>query len=195
MNRKQKRLFRYAVDTFVQILSKITNRKFVKYKANDKDTVGFEYWLEYFGSNVGEEFVKRFLEFSCTNYLDKSRSVDVYRNARVFWFFSKEMIRRWEKINPQFGTLLIRKFRIENNVHIVKRESKLSQIVLTVKPYEEKVKERFYGENKGFFWCRANTTLYFRESSLCRGCKFATECKELLKKEYPKVYKQRGYDE
>ena len=47
---------------------------------------------------------------------------------------------------------------------------------------------------KGFVFCVGNTTMYNHKSALCGTCKNITKCKEVLKQEYPKVFKIRGYE-
>lgn len=194
MNRKQTKLFRFAVDLFIEIIEKVSKRPKVKYQANDKDTEAFENWFEYFGANVGEEFMKRFLEFQMTWYFDENREVKLYWNARLQWFLSKEAIRRWEKNRPKTNTFIVRKFKLKNDIDLSKGATIAPKWVSELRNVEESFKGRFFGESKGFIWCKANTTLYFHESAFCSACKFATECRELLKKEYPKIYNRRGYD-
>ena len=58
-NRKRQRLFRYAVDTFVELLEQVTKRR-VNYKCNNSDTACWNNFMDTFSDLIGEEFVRKF---------------------------------------------------------------------------------------------------------------------------------------
>ena len=53
--RKKQRLFRFAVDLFIDLLEQVTKRR-VNYKCNNADTASWDSFVETFGDNIGEEF-------------------------------------------------------------------------------------------------------------------------------------------
>ena len=57
---KRQRLFRYAVDTFVELLEQVTKRR-VNYKCNNSDTACWNNFMDTFSDRIGEEFSKRVL--------------------------------------------------------------------------------------------------------------------------------------
>lgn len=62
---------------------------------------------------------------------------------------------------------------------------------LVLIPHEEEEKSRYFGEESGYLRCLDATTLINPYSPHCRACKFATTCKERLKKDFPIIHYNR----
>lgn len=61
----------------------------------------------------------------------------------------------------------------------------------TNKQDETYIKNLAWGTDLGFNTCLLYTTLYNKRDLCCIQCRYKVECKELLKSNYPKIYKTR----
>ena len=193
----KRKLFRYSVDLFIKVLGQVTNRK-VSYKCNDKDVLSFDYFYDYFSNNgknyIGEEFVRKFLLYGIQSWFNSGAERDYSRSVRFSWIVGGAAIKRWNALNSETRTWCVRKsLKTEHKINTLNHRSELSELLNKVRPHEEEFKREYHNTNRGLLWCIANTSLYFHRSALCVTCKFKTECKDTLKREYPRVYKIRGY--
>ena len=69
MVRRRQRLFRYAVDTFVELLEQVTKRR-VNYKCNNSDTACWDNFMNTFTDRIGEEFVRKFCEYGIQSWFN-----------------------------------------------------------------------------------------------------------------------------
>lgn len=192
-NRKRQRLFRYAVDLFIDLLQQVTKRK-VNYRCNDADVASWNHFMDKYGDRIGEEFVRKFAQYGIQSWFNDGTDVDYSRSVRFNWIFGKSAIERWNKFDIATNVHITRiGLKTNNNINTIKRKTSIPELVLSIRPVEEEFKEKYHNQNRGFVWCIANTTLYHHKSSLCVQCIYKTECKKLLKQEYPKIYLKRGY--
>lgn len=193
MVRKKQKLFKYAVDTFVELLEQVTKRK-VPYKCNDSDIYSWNNFINTFSDRIGEEFVRKFLEFGIQSWFNDGTEKDYSRQIRFSWIFGKAAIERWRKNDVATNVYITRAgLKKKYDINVLKRTNEIQNIVIKLRPVEEKFKSEYHNTKRGLLWCIANTTLYFHKSSKCVTCLFKQECKELLKQEYPKIYDKRGY--
>nr|DAJ27947.1 MAG TPA: hypothetical protein [Caudoviricetes sp.] len=193
-NRKIQRLFRYAVDTFVELICQVTKRKRLDYRCNDADTASWRYFMEAFPT-VGEDFIRKFAEYGIQSWFNDGNERDYSRAVRFNWIFGRAAIDRWNKNSMKTNVYLTRiGLKKENKINVVRIKSCIPELIVSIRPVEENFKAEFHNTKRGLAWCIANTTLYFHKSSNCVKCVFKKECKDILKREYPKVYKKRGYD-
>jgi len=191
---KRQRLFRYAVDTFIELLGQVTKRK-VNYKCNNSDTECWKYFMSVYPS-VGEDFVRKFVEYGIQSWFNDGSEKDYSRQVRFSWVFGKSAINRWNKCSISTNVYITRAcLKKKYNINVTKKQTNISEIITSVRSVEEKFKSDYHNTKRGFLWCIANTTLYFHKSSKCATCVFKKECKELLKQEYVKIYFKRGYGE
>lgn len=193
MNRKQQRLFRYAVDTFIELLRQVTGNK-VNYKCTDQDVTCFESFLKEFDDGIGENFIREFAEYGMQSWFNSGSQRDYTHAVRFSWIFSKTAVNRWYALPGHVRTKVVRtSLKKKAKVDLSKKSKTLSELLLTVRESEERFKREYYNTSRGLLWCIANTTLFFHKSSLCVGCKFKDDCKEALKDNFPKLYVKRGY--
>lgn len=193
--RKSQRLFRYAVDIFITLLCQVTKRKTINYKCNDSDTSAWNNFMEEMEDNIGEDFVRKFVEYGVQSWINSGTEKDYSRIIRISWIFGKPAIERWRKYDIATNVYITRiGLKKDHNINLIKHKSNISELVQTIRPSEEKFKEEYHNSRRGLAWCIANTTLYFHKSSWCAKCQFKKECKDIMKEQYPKVYKIRGYD-
>lgn len=190
-------LYRYAVRLLVDVLYQMGCDMRQTFRVNDTDIHTWNHFVERYPSAT-QDFVRRFILFQLQcRYGERSR-VDrkALSRTRLTWMVSKAAIKSWEKTYPTSATRFTAKgLKSRFDVSTLKIESELPALLIRLIDREEKAKEAFYGENKGFAWCIMNTTLYHHRSPLCATCKFKEQCKKILGKNYPLVYKIRGYAE
>lgn len=191
--RKKQRLFRFAVDLFIDLLEQVTKRK-VNYKCNNADTASWNSFVETFGDNIGEEFVRKFTEYGIQSWFNPGAQRDYSRAVRFSWIFGSAAIKRWNALSAETRTWVVRNsLKTDYDINTLKRTSLIPELVVKLRPIEEKFKSEFHNTNRGLLWCVANTTLFHHRSPHCATCKFKENCKEILKSEYNKIYIARGY--
>lgn len=196
MVRRRQRLFRFAVDTFIDLLQQVSGRKRIDYRCSVADLQSWDIFMDEYGISVGEDFIRKFILFGIQSWFNKSCEVDYSRQIRFNWVIGRNAIERWRKLGQETNMEIVQSC-LKKDYDIKPREirSEMADVVVILRKSEEAYKSEFHNTNKGFMWCTANTTLYFHKSPLCATCKFKTECKKLLKQEYPLIYKRRGYGE
>ena len=195
MNKKRQRLFRYAVDTLIELLEQITKKKH-PLKCNDTDVKSFDAFMDYFGDAIGEDFIRKFLEYGMQSWFNEGSDIDYSRRVRISWIFGASAIKRWNMCSMETNVFMTRAgIKIRHRINVIKKNSKINELVVTLIQREEKQKALHLNTDRGFLWCIATTTLYFHKSSFCVMCSNKNECKLLLKQEYNKVYIKRGYGE
>ena len=195
MNRKQKQLYRQSVDMFIDMLETITKRK-CNYRCNDSDVGSFETFCNEFDTNIiSMSFIKTYLEYQFQSWFNTGTDKDYSRTVRFSWMFGAKAIKRWRVFKPEVNVKIVRGHIKKLGIYKpkVSRETKIPELILRIRPAEENFKREYHNTQRGFAWCIANTTLYNHKSSLCVRCSFKNECKEVLEKQYPKVYVKRGY--
>lgn len=194
LTRKQRRLFRYAVDLFIELLRKVAKNT-CDYRCNDADERAFETFLQEYPS-AGETFVRDFLLYQFQSWFNDGSEKDYTHSIRVSWCFGKPAVARWKSNSAGTNAFIVRK-GLKSRVNVASNHlsKERSAVFLAVRKTEEKYKAEFYGDKRGLLWCRANTTLYYHKSSYCAACVFKNECKTMLQESYPAIYKLRGYGE
>ena len=193
---KNRSLYRYAVDTFSDLLSQVQERS-AAYRCNDVDVKCWNAFVEEFskreGVTITKGFIRDFTEYGIQSWFNPDVSNGDKQRVRFNWIFSRKAIERWDALSAKarkrcVRTCLMRDYDITNNVR-----PKLNKAFTSIRPIEERFKKEFYNGRKGLSWCIANTTLYNDKSMLCCGCNFRAECKDILQRNYIKIYKLRGY--
>lgn len=195
---KNRSMYRYAVDTFSDLLNQVQERS-AAYRCNDVDVRCWNAFVEEFSEREGVTFTKGFIrdfaEYGIQSWFNPDVSKEDRQRVRFSWIFSRKAIERWDALSAKarkrcVRTCLKKEYDITNNLR-----PKLNSAFISVRPVEEKFKRAFYNTRKGLSWCIANTTLYNHRSGYCEGCKFRQECKDILQSNYIKIYKLRGYSE
>lgn len=193
--RRRQRLFRYSVDLFIGMLEKATKRRF-NYKCTTTDISCFEKFVDHFGDNVGEEYIRKFTEYQMQSWFNDGTDIDYSRQIRYSWFFGAKAIKRWEKFDIAFNVRTVRNdVKKKYDINVIEIKTEINQMVLQLIDSEEKHKTKYLNTKRGLLWCIANTTLYFHKSPKCAICIYKDDCKQALKENYKKIYKLRGYGE
>jgi hypothetical protein len=110
--------------------------------------------------------------------------------------FGNKAIKRWYVFSPKTNVEITRgHIKKLTGLNVEQHSSGLAEVVKTIRVVEENFKKCFHNTLRGVAWCRANTTLFHHRSAWCVACDFKDNCKETLKKEFPKIYVTRGYGE
>ena len=197
MNRKESKLYRQSVDLFIEMLESITKRR-VNYKCNDADVSGFEAFCEEFDTNIiGMDFIKSYLEYQFQSWFNTGTDKDYSKTVRFNWMFGQKAIKRYRVFDPKTNRKIVQGHIKKLGIYKPKiaHKSDIPELIIKIRTSEENFKREYYNTRRGFAWCIANTTLYNHRSSLCACCEFKNECKDILKEQYPRVFKKRGYGE
>jgi len=188
-------LYRYAVRLLVDVLYQMGCDMRQTFRVNDTDIHAWNHFIEKYPSAT-EDFTRRFILFQLQCRYGERPSVTrkALSRTRLAWLVSKAAIKSWEKVYSTSAARFVAKgLKSRFDVSTLKSETELPALLVRLIDREEKAKAAFYGANKGFAWCVVNTTLYHHRSPWCTTCKFKEQCKKLLGKNYPLVYKIRGY--
>ena len=177
--RKKQRLFRFAVDLFIDLLEQVTKRR-VNYKCNNADTASWDSFVETFGDNIGEEFIRKFTEYGIQSWFNPGAKRDYSRAVRFNWIFGSAAVKRWNALNAETRTWVVRNsLKTDYKINTLKRITQVPELVIKLRPVEEKFKSEYYNTNRGLLWCIANTTLFHHRSPHCINCKFKENCKKV----------------
>lgn len=193
---KKRTLYRYAVDIFVELLNKVQKRN-KPYRCNDQDVQSWNLFVEYYKDvNIGNDFVKSYVQYGIQSWFNPDMDELQKRNCRFSWIFGTKAIERYNKFGHKKNAAIVRNcIKKDFDIKTDKKIGELKSVFLSVRRQEECFKSEFFNTKKALKWCIANTSLYYHKSSYCASCEFKVECKELLRLNYPKIYKVRGYDE
>lgn len=194
---KNRSLYRYAVDTFSDLLTQVQERS-TAYRCNDVDVRCWNAFIEEFTKRdvtFTKGFVKDFCEYGIQSWFNPDIPKSEKQRVRFSWIFSRKAIERWDALNAKVRkhcvrTSLRKNYKITNGL-----TPKLKSAFTSIRQIEERFKKEFHNSRRGLSWCVANTTLYNHESTLCAGCDYKDECKKILKQNYSKIYKLRGYSD
>lgn len=196
MVRRRQRLFRFAVDTFIDLLQQVSGRRRIDYRCSVSDLRSWDIFIDEYGVSVGEDFIRKFVLYGIQSWFNKGSDIDYSKMIRFNWVIGRDAIERWRKLGQETNMEIVRNcLKKDYDIKPTRMHSDIPAVVVTLRKSEERFKAEFHNENRGMMWCVANTTLYFHRSPLCATCKFKVECKKLLKQEYPLIYKRRGYGE
>ena len=190
---KKQQLFRFSVDLFIDLLEQTTKRKKIPYRCNNADTSAWNNFVHIYGASIGEDFIRKFIEFGIQSWFNDGSNRDYSHSVRFSWIIGKESIRRYNLLSRDACDWVVRK-GLKTNHKIDTNHCRVDlSCCLQLRETEETFKNEFHNTMRGAAWCIANTTLYYHKSSNCATCIFKTQCKDTLKTEYPKIYILRGY--
>lgn len=195
--RQKQRLFRHAIDTFNLLLEQILGRS-RPYSITKTDIASWQKFIKRYDAKLCETFVDDFIKFGVNNYLKKDSREYYAERIKFSWVIAGKVATQFDAMDYGLRQHIVRKgIKKTDKINTKRTHSRqlLSESLKTVRKAEEEHKARYYGQNRGLLWCKINTTLYNDKSELCKACKFKEECLIILKQNYYKVYRLRGYGE
>lgn len=199
--KRERELFKYAVDGFERLIRVVTKRPRFSYKAGVNDVRAWESWCEEYKDRViSVEFINSYLEYGIQSWFNKNTAERDYYDIKIrfSWVFGKSAVKRYNALDDRLRKEVVRthlKKVVNKGLIVSKKESDRDVMLNSVIEREEECKSKYHNTPRGMLWCTANTTLYHHRSSYCTTCVYKQDCKELLKREMTLVYKKRGYDE
>lgn len=192
---KKRTLYRFAVDTFVELLSELQHR-IKEYRCNDNDVRCWNAFVDCFKDvNIGKDFIVKFCQFGMQSWFNEDMSDEQKYQCRFSWVFSSKSVKRYKNVGGAKGAQYVIRYGLkkEKGVALIKGVKPSPSPYLELRKVEENFKKEFHNTKKGLVWCVSNTTLFHHISPLCSSCTNKKECKEILKENYNKIYKLRGY--
>jgi hypothetical protein len=199
----REKMWRYAVDNFIRISSQIQKKEYINYIPNKIDRQCYDAFYDYFEKEkqyIGEDFVLKFIEFGFQSWYNNNYEHKVERvyskGIRMSWVLSLKAVKRWNKLGYAINVNITRK-NLKKKYKIVEKQNnndeEYRRILISVRNSEEIFKSLSHNTYEGFANCIYYTTLYNHKSDLCKQCYFTNECKILLKENFHRIYKIRGY--
>jgi hypothetical protein len=137
--------------------------------------------------SLGVNFLSNYLSFQ-ENYW-KGLTIKSFNGKITFSFiFGPKALQRYKSRDSNFDYQLGLGSFSPTNISQLLRVAKKQDL-----PYDNPIKIINHNTPKGFSNCIEQTTLYDHRDTACSNCKFNKECKTLLRKKYPNIYKSRGY--
>lgn len=193
-----RRLYKYAVDLFIELLTQVQGKRMKPYRCNDADTKAWNTFTDYCNEKkilVSEELIRKFIEYGLQSWFNKDMSFTQKQNVRFSWIFGAQAIKRWNAL-PATARQYYVQSQLKTDYNVRRKQVKsrrLSKLLTEVRESEEKFKQQYLNTPRGLLWCMANTTLFFHKSPSCAICEYKDECKNNLRTNMPSVYKSRGY--
>jgi len=173
----------------------------MQYTSNAK--VVLEKYLDFVDKNyslehIGVRFFIHYIECAFNYYYKDSKSMGSKKRIYFHWIFGKKAIDKYEKywkndkrkakeISFVSGISIIRKWEDDGFRKLFREQC------IGINKAEETSKGMYFNDIKGYVYCSANTSLYNHLSENCVLCNYIKNCKENLKKNFPLLYKLRGY--
>lgn len=108
------------------------------------------------------------------------------------WIVGEKAFNRWADRDEDYDWSLpqlkvVEKFQLQKAYLRSKFTDKITR-----SDASKSIRARFHNSDEGFAICLVLTTLYDPKDSSCQLCKNRTYCKEVLKRNYPRIYTERG---
>ena len=173
-------------------------------RLSERQTKFFDTFIELihkaYDKSVGVEFLYTYFLYQFQYWEEALPYVKAERgkNIDASYIVGKKAVQRFIERNTAFDYKIEKsdfaiKYKIVKD-DLVKREN-LNVHVFIVKrgrDTEAPIKMAAFNTYEGFVNCMDFSTLFDPKSDICAGCKFASDCKAVLKKNYPKMYRNRG---
>jgi|SRR5690606_6231326 len=134
-------------------------------------------------NSIGEQWLRHYFRFQFAYWLDKE---NVKRKISLQWILGKKAFDRYQKYMTGDNVDKINYYIEKNTSFIIFDDEKSTEN----NDYEDQHRAKYLNKDIGLLWCIHHTSLY-KKSPICFRCKFRNECKELLKINYPLLYKKR----
>jgi hypothetical protein len=202
----EERLKKRSVDIYEELYRKVSLNAGFAFKGAINELIiidKFVVWsFKNYKHNISEQYVRKFIEIQFNHYLHVQTPYGK-GCVMVSWCFGKKAQERYEEATQTKNQVKTRNrisFNLKKKVGLndvpTGTPVKVNKLDITqTNINEENNKKLFHNSTKGQYWCILYTSLFNHNSNLCNTCKFAAECKQELREQYPNIYKIRGYNE
>ncbi len=197
MKKSELRLIVNLFKLYYSSVFKTKNFRFAITDSKEKTIEGFVVSIKKITKSpiLQEDYLKQYFEFQFNHWYKHTVVSKSVKNIQIEWIVGKKAIDRWNRSDRALSSFIVRKnFKTDIDVREKIKKEDYNNILLNLNNIEENEKERFHNTVKGHYNCIINTTLYNHKSLNCLNCSKRTDCKKLLKSEFPKIFKKRGYE-
>lgn len=151
--------------------------------------------------SVGKDFLYDYFLFQFNYWHELDLQNNFTDKIVIAWIVGKKAFERWQERDQQFD------WQMESYPIIQTYELNKRYVLALSKPYEEPIqilksksvpydsskpiRKKFLNTEKGFITCIELTTLFNPSDLSCIRCIYRTDCKELLKANFPELYSKR----
>lgn len=146
-------------------------------------------------SELQPDYLKQYFDFQFNRWYKRDNPYGKGVSIQIEWIIGKKALGIWLESDKRLGAFIVRK-NLKTDVKFERKFEKedYNDILVEGNIVEESSKKRFFNSNQGYSYCQLTTTLFNHKSKHCSNCKSSAKCKAELQKEYPKIYKMRGYE-
>lgn len=141
--------------------------------------------------SIGREFLIKYFLFQF-NYWYELDINSFNKRVNIQYIIGKKAFKRWIDRDVSYDWSILQSFVIPTlNIQSIPLPKLYEKVYERLSKSEEVEKKRWINTTRGFLNCIENTTLYKKNSGECLVCKFKVECKKILRRNYPIIYKNR----
>jgi hypothetical protein len=171
------------------------DNKFVKYTTSIRDCETFIKLVdkEYTLQSVGVNFLWEYFVYQFDYWYELKFKNGFSDKVVLAWIIGKKAFDRWKTRDREYDwiidkSVILDKYKLQKNELF----SKNVQPEKSGYDASKAIRKQHLNTEKGFAICVQYTTLFDPKDVSCIMCKHKKECKELLRVNYPKLYRQRN---
>lgn len=190
------------IDLFSEFYRQFTNNGGYQFDLMQRDKNGkktnqllFDNFLKLLEKNygslhsLGPDFLIRYFTFSFYYWVGKYTK---YKDISPSWILGKKSLKRFiDSDDISKDMYFVSKELLKRRIDVFKINEKYNTPPeINLDKIENESRKKFHNTPVGFIHCIENTTL-FVNSKICFECKSKVECRKLLEKLYPPLFKLR----
>ncbi len=152
---------------------------------------------------VGNQFLWDYFLFQFNYWHELNLQNGFSDKIVIAWIVGKKAFKRWTQRDKEFDWAIDKSeiieaygldqkylFRLTESLH-EKPQTKIQSV-----PFDssKRIRKEYLNTDKGFAICIEQTTLFDPKDFSCLKCNNRTDCKELLRVNYPTLFKQRIHE-
>jgi hypothetical protein len=150
---------------------------------------------EYSLHSVGQDFLWDYFLFQFQYWDDLYLKNGFSEKILIAWIIGKKAFQRWQFRDKEYdwqidNSLIIEKYNLNKN-DLFGFSEQIEKSNKSLFDSSKFIRKQYLNTDKGFAMCVEFTTLFDPKDMNCIRCNSRSECKELLKINYPNLFKQR----
>ena len=154
----------------------------------------YDKFIKDVGCELSVDFIYRYLIFQFTYW--QELNLTQISSLTFSHIFGLKAITRYKNRNQEYDWQFYENNSLSKDFVISKKQFYTyvgySPYISVFTNNRDPIKLKYLNTNKGLSTCLDLTTLYNSKDQSCIQCNFKEECIELLKANYPKIYKSRN---